>query len=239
VKQLLERATELEVNSAMGSNPLTNLPGNRAIHSWLEEALCSGVFTVVYCDLNSFKQYNDVYGFLLGDEMIRLTARVLLEVFEEPSLQARVGHIGGDDFVVVAKCRLSDEVLGRVCDRFDEIRIEMFSPEHMTAGGFTATSRTEEVSFFRLTTLSLAAVDDVHLGDVSHLAVLGEIAASLKKKAGAKALGSGRSSFAREERFHSGGIQAPGEGTACTPLPREPAKGGRSAGSGPHPPDLV
>ena len=102
MKQLITRSAELEVQNAAGASPLTGLPGNRTITKWLQDAMDAGRFGVVYADLDHFKEYNDAYGFLAGDELIRLAARVLGEGTRRIDEAARLGHVGGDDFVIVA-----------------------------------------------------------------------------------------------------------------------------------------
>src|ERR1700741_3897681 len=101
MRQLIMRAAELELQQARDSNPLTLLPGNRQIQAWVSDALESGG-TLLYADLDRFKEFNDAFGFVLGDDAIRLTAQVLDTHLQSLCAGAQLGHLGGDDFVVVA-----------------------------------------------------------------------------------------------------------------------------------------
>ncbi len=86
------------VRQAQDQYPLTGLPGNQAIHSYLEETMADGGATrhFCYCDFDSFKPFNDHYGFQRGDEAISLFARLMKRYFFSPSIL--LGHVGGDDF---------------------------------------------------------------------------------------------------------------------------------------------
>ena len=119
IKNLIRRSVDLQVRSAQGANPLTGLPGNRAIQRWIETARAMPDLAVVYADLDRFKEYNDCYGFLMGDEMIRLSARVLTRL-TAAAPTPRLGHVGGDDFVAVFPGGIDLEAVDRACVEFDE-----------------------------------------------------------------------------------------------------------------------
>jgi len=88
---------------SLGLNPLTRLPGNRVIRMEAESRLRSGrPFTLVYADIRHFKKFNDACGFSLGDEVILEAGRLLREVAQAPGVDAFIGHIGGDDFVLIS-----------------------------------------------------------------------------------------------------------------------------------------
>jgi EAL domain-containing protein (putative c-di-GMP-specific phosphodiesterase class I)/GGDEF domain-containing protein len=182
IRQLLTRAADLEVKRAIGANPLTNLPGNRFIQKWIEEALAQESYAVVYADLDRFKEFNDCYGFMRGDDAIRLAARVLSEAAEEVGERARVGHIGGDDFVVVVAGPLPAAVLEGICRRFDEGKDEFFGPEVARRGWYESVDRAGRRVEVPLLTLSLAVISSDTAGVPIHQAVFGQIAAGLKKK---------------------------------------------------------
>ena len=92
-------------------SPLTGLPGNVQIHAELKKRLSNKEpFSVLYLDLDNFKAYNDVYGFLKGDEIIKFTANIILNcVHEFISEGSFVGHIGGDDFVAIVPTLTCDK----------------------------------------------------------------------------------------------------------------------------------
>lgn len=201
IKRLIDRATELEIESAQCANPLTGLPGNRSIEKWIREALDRPEFAVVYADLDRFKEYNDRYGFLRGDEMLRVAGKVLA-AFEEDVPGVRVGHVGGDDFVLVAPRLLEDPELDRLCAAFDREREPLFSAEDRERGGYAATDRQGNRVEVPLVTMSLAVIDSRHVDEERrHPAYLSQSAASVKKRA--KRLSGERrgSAWAAERRF--------------------------------------
>src|SRR5262249_53662884 len=100
------------------ANPLTRLPGNVTIENEiLTRIQYKTPFAVLYVDLNSFKAYNDTYGFVKGDDVIRETARILLT--QSAMSQGFVGHIGGDDFVVVCLPSEAEELCQNLIKAFD------------------------------------------------------------------------------------------------------------------------
>ena len=82
-------------------SPLTGLPGNVQIHAELKKRISrKESFCVLYLDLDNFKAYNDVYGFLKGDQIIEFTAQTIIACIHESGLEDTfIGHIGGDDFI--------------------------------------------------------------------------------------------------------------------------------------------
>mgnify|MGYP001594432418 FL=1 len=101
VHALFERMTTLKVKHASQANPLTGLPGNVSIRAFVEKQIRTGQdFACVYFDLDFFKAYNDYYGFCKGDEAIKKTAYLIVEIFAVSRI-GYVGHIGGDDFIAV------------------------------------------------------------------------------------------------------------------------------------------
>ena len=203
MKQLIVRSAELEIQNAAGANPLTGLPGNRAITRWLLELTEHGEFTIVYADLDRFKEFNDAYGFLAGDELIRLTAHLLELAVSKLGDDARVGHVGGDDFVLAHRGPIAPEALQRICDEFDRQKLSSFNTADAERGEFRAVDRVGRESFMPLTTLSLAAISGSQVAPGTHPALLSQIAASLKKKTKQHSRASGKSSVLFERRHHS------------------------------------
>ena len=88
-------------SAARYANPLTSLPGNIPISQHIAALIESGEpFATCYCDLNNFKPFNDVYGYWRGDDMIRLCADIIRR--NSDPQRDFVGHVGGDDFVMLA-----------------------------------------------------------------------------------------------------------------------------------------
>lgn len=199
MRQLIMRAAELELQQARESNPLTLLPGNHRIQSWIADALETGG-TLLYADLDRFKEFNDAFGFLAGDDAIRLTARTLARHMESLCPGARLGHLGGDDFVMVAPGAVDLDALGALCSAFDDAKRELFDDASLTAGHFHAEPRRGARLEVPLTTLSIAVVPIRQFGSSAHPAFISQVAASLKKKAKEDSRRLGRSAFVVEQR---------------------------------------
>jgi EAL domain-containing protein (putative c-di-GMP-specific phosphodiesterase class I)/GGDEF domain-containing protein len=197
IRQLIQRSTELEIQWATGANPLTGLPGNGMIQRWIREALELPRFAIVYADLDRFKEYNDCYGFLRGDEMIRATGRILTQGMQALSTGARLGHVGGDDFVLVCGGRIEESALAEICREFDQMRNGLFDPLDRDRGFFLSRDRRHQTVEVPLVTLSLAVVDSRDLAIESYLdpARLARLAAALKTTAKALTERERRSAF--------------------------------------------
>lgn len=154
---LMRELTEIQIVTARHANPLTLLPGNVPINERIEQWLLAGRnFHACYCDLDHFKPFNDVYGYRSGDEVIRLAGRILEQVCH-PELDF-VGHIGGDDFVLLLQSHDWRERCRTVVESFErQIRPLLFD-EHVQAGGFVAQDRRGQEVFHPLLRMSIGAV---------------------------------------------------------------------------------
>ena len=209
IQQLIARATQLEIETAQGANPLTGLPGNRQIEGWIGRVLAREAFGVVYADLDRFKEYNDRYGFLKGDEMIRFTGQLLEGLRGLLPEGSTLGHVGGDDFVLVCPGRVSEEVLESLCAAFDREKGRFFSDEDRHRGAYWATDRRGDRVCVPLVTLSLAAVGPECFGGDPHPVRLSELAAQGKKRAKTRSALRRRSSYDLGElRIPRGGAPA-------------------------------
>jgi EAL domain-containing protein (putative c-di-GMP-specific phosphodiesterase class I)/GGDEF domain-containing protein len=200
MKRIISRSSELKVNQAFGANPLTQLPGNRAIQEWIHHALNEGSFSVTYGDLGRFKEYNDAYGFIRGDDMIQFTARVMTENLHLFDDEARLGHLGGDDFVIVSSNLLPIEGCEAICRQFDEERLKYFDSEDAQRGFYHARDRRGSEAQVPLVGLSLSVINSESFSEEPHPALLAEIASSLKKKIRQHYSCHGRSGFMIERR---------------------------------------
>ncbi|MBN2438129.1 MAG: EAL and GGDEF domain-containing protein [Deltaproteobacteria bacterium] len=203
VKQLVTKSVELEVRSAMGVNPLTNLPGNNVIHRWIQDALTSTEYTIIYADLDQFKGYNDTYGFLMGDEMLRFTAETIATWLEKLPVRGRLGHIGGDDFVIVLKGILEEEHLTALCRSYDEQKLVLFKNNDISRGYIEAADRLGNMVRMALVTMSMAVIDSCRGWNDPHPALFSEVAASLKKKVKRITAESCKSAYLCERRLHA------------------------------------
>jgi diguanylate cyclase (GGDEF)-like protein len=131
VKGTLRRAKEMR-----NLSPLTGLPGNIRIQEEIERRVREAQpFAVVYCDLDNFKAYNDQKGFVRGDRLIQATARIIQDaVLAHDGSQGFVGHVGGDDFVVVVSPETAEPVAKSVCEGFDGARVEFYETDDLERG---------------------------------------------------------------------------------------------------------
>jgi EAL domain-containing protein (putative c-di-GMP-specific phosphodiesterase class I)/GGDEF domain-containing protein len=154
---LMREVTEMQIVSARYANPLSGLPGNVPIQEHMERLLANEqTFVTAYFDLDQFKPYNDVYGFRRGDNIIQLLARILRESCI-PELDF-IGHIGGDDFVVLFQSLDWEVRCHGMLARFDRECLALFNPEHVEAGGYYSEDRRGAMAFHTLVTLSIGAV---------------------------------------------------------------------------------
>jgi diguanylate cyclase (GGDEF)-like protein len=166
------------------ANPLTRLPGNVTILNELSSCIEKNTpFAVCYVDLDKFKAYNDKYGFEHGDDVIRETARILLTAAKEyGNPEDFVGHIGGDDFVVITTPELSDKICEKIIHDFDEISPSFYNQEDRENGYIIGYDRQSKIHKINLLSVSIGVVTN-ELRDISHVAQIGEIGAELKKLA--------------------------------------------------------
>jgi len=166
------------------ANPLTRLPGNIAILNELSNCIEKKIpYAVCYVDLDKFKAYNDKYGFEHGDDVIRETARILLGAVKEyGNPQDFVGHIGGDDFVVITTPDLTDRICEKIIHDFDKISPLFYNQEDRENGFIVGYDRQNQIHKIRLLSVSIGVVTN-ETRQITHVAQVGEIGAELKKLA--------------------------------------------------------
>jgi len=156
VVDLLRIMTDLKIQSARQANPLTLLPGNGPIQKTLDDWLEAGEEVVVcYLDLDNFKPFNDTYGYALGDQLLRSLALTLQRYFQPDD--DFVGHIGGDDFVVLCRSEDWQARLVQVLESFTQQSRDFYSEADRQAGGIHAEDRYGIQRFFAFVGLSVAA----------------------------------------------------------------------------------
>lgn len=167
----------------LDANPLTRLPGNTSIMEKFQECLNSNEYwAIAYADLDKFKIYNDKYGFEKGDEVIKATARLLLETVRQSSEEESfVGHIGGDDFVFITKDINMDLVCDEIIKRFDALSPTFYNEEDRQAGFITGIDRQGNETRTGLVSISIGIISSS--SNISHVAQIAEIGAELKKYA--------------------------------------------------------
>ncbi len=177
------RNTLRRIERNRGANPLTGLPGNLEIQAEINSKIeKQAFFAVIYGDLDNFKAYNDAYGFAKGDIAIKMTADILVdEVRAKGTSDSFVGHIGGDDFVIVTDPENAMELCLEIIDHFDARIRELYSAKDLETGFISTTNRRGESMEYPLMSISLVIVTNEHLEYQNHLQVA-ETAAELKKK---------------------------------------------------------
>ncbi|MDB6083449.1 MAG: hypothetical protein JWN43_1330, partial [Gammaproteobacteria bacterium] len=155
---LLERITQEKVRTATHSNPLTKLPGNLPITDNLKRLLGQDrSFVVCYVDLDNFKPFNDHYGYLKGDEVLLHVAK-LLQASVVPQADF-VGHLGGDDFVVIFRSPDWEARLQTLIQRFEASVQSFYSEEHRVMGGIDALDRYGERRWYAFLTMSIGIIN--------------------------------------------------------------------------------
>lgn len=155
--QLVRSVTEARIEAARHANPLTFLPGNIPISMHIDRLLESGTeFVACYADLNNFKPFNDLYGYWRGDEMIRLVARLCVQHCD--ARRDFVGHVGGDDFMILFQSSNWQRRCEQIVEEFATEALNLFDEAARQAGGIRAEDRHGVMRFFPCTTLSIGAV---------------------------------------------------------------------------------
>jgi diguanylate cyclase (GGDEF)-like protein len=157
-EQLVRAVTEARIEAARHANPLTFLPGNIPISNHIARLLDSGRrFIACYADLNHFKPFNDIYGYWRGDEAIRLAARVITA--HADTRRDFVGHVGGDDFIIVFQSEDWAQRSARISAEFNHRVRALYDADAQQRGGIEAEDRYGVMRFHPCTTLSIGAVE--------------------------------------------------------------------------------
>ena len=180
--------TVKNLNRLLSSNrrvsPLTGLPGNVQIHAELKKRITNKQpFSVLYLDLDNFKAYNDVYGFLKGDEIIEFTADMTTKLVHNDELDNTfVGHIGGDDFVAIVPGTNCEKLCQSLVTYFDKHVKRFFTEEDLEKGYIEVANRRGIIEQFPLTSLSIGVVT-ADIGRFHNILEIGEIGAQVKHAA--------------------------------------------------------
>ncbi|MDD4899368.1 MAG: response regulator [Candidatus Omnitrophica bacterium] len=191
--RMILRRTERDLEA----NPLTRLPGNVSILNELSRRLDSkALFAVCYIDLDKFKSYNDKYGFEHGDEVIRETARILIRSAQQfGNVDDFIGHIGGDDYVIVTTPDKVDVLCKTIIDSFEKTVPTFYAPNDYKNGFIMAHDRQGKEQKTPLLSISIGVVTN-ETRKIEHIAEIGEIGAELKEYA--KSLE--RSNYVKDKR---------------------------------------
>jgi EAL domain-containing protein (putative c-di-GMP-specific phosphodiesterase class I)/GGDEF domain-containing protein len=180
-RDLVREITNLQITAARYANPLTLLPGNVPINEHIERLLRAGIaFVACHCDLDHFKPFNDAYGYRRGDDMIQLTGRTLLEACD--ARRDFIGHIGGDDFILLLQSADWASRNRQALERFDHESSRLYTKEDLARGGLLAEDRSGNPVIHPLGALSIGAVV-VEPGDYASHYEVSAAAAEAKRQA--------------------------------------------------------
>lgn len=184
---LLRKITDLKVKSAHYANPLSGLPGNVPIQNKLNEFIKSKQhFMVMYIDVDNFKPFNDHYSFEEGDRVIGLIADILNNTVPEGQIidgDSFVGHIGGDDFVVMSgHVRLHKEWAERVLNCFQNRIFDFYEESDQQKKGIKSVNRVGDSKFYPIMSLSIGILL-IESNDFNHVQKIASYATKAKKYA--------------------------------------------------------
>jgi diguanylate cyclase (GGDEF)-like protein len=175
VESLLHRTGKI-----LAANPLTCLPGNVSIFHEVNKRLQNHEeFSFVYIDIDNFKSFNDKYGFEKGDEVIIFTADVVKSCVGEESF---LGHVGGDDFVLISGTDYIEPICNEIIEAFDNKVTQYYNPEDRENRFIVSEDRTGNVQMFPIMTLSMGVVTDGRK-EYGHYGKIIEQATEMKKYA--------------------------------------------------------
>ncbi len=203
VNTLLEAITEKSLILAKGANPLTGLPGNEFIQREIEKKLSMTMhFDVCYIDLDNFKPYNDYYGFSRGDVVIKTLAEILVDNIAPYNDEFNfVGHIGGDDFIMLLRPRISMPVCEKVIADFESRLLEFHERDDYERGHYISKNRRGEEERCNLLSISIGIVN-METHKFASYAELASIATEVKKGAKMQSCSFGRSSILMDRRVN-------------------------------------
>jgi len=163
------------------ASPLTGLPGNHSINDEIRRRLSEErSFALLQIDIDHFKAFNDYYGYGRGDEAIQMLARLLSDsVARLGGAHGFVGHIGGDDFVVLCSPDAAEAIGEEIIEAFNTAALELYDEEDRSRGHVDVLNRRHVVERFPLMSLTIALVSTDRV-PVTHLAQLIDIAQELK-----------------------------------------------------------
>ena len=193
VKTALRRSKEMRA-----INPLTQLPGNVQVQDEVNKNVAlRRPFALMYVDLDNFKAFNDHYGFLRGDEAIKLLARCLRDVVSTHggSDDVFLGHVGGDDFIAIVHPDVAEKTAQAIIEAWDANAASLYDPEDVEAGFIEVADRRKTMHRYPLCTVSIGIASNQERPIDSHWAA-SEIASEMKSFAKSEA----RSRYAMDRR---------------------------------------
>ncbi|HZC07331.1 MAG TPA: response regulator [Ktedonobacterales bacterium] len=183
--ELLARIrTQLRHVQQLQLSPLTGLPAGLRVERAIEDRLAEpGCWSILYLDLDNFKAYNDVYGFVRGNDLIRLLGRTINATMRELGGSTDfLGHVGGDDFILLTSPERVDSLCKQIIARWDTESRAYYSPEDRERGTLIAVDRLGQRQTYPLVALSIGVVTNERR-PITSLAEVSRIAAEVKRAA--------------------------------------------------------
>jgi PleD family two-component response regulator len=164
------------------ANPLTGFPGNTAIERELKTRINrKEPYAFLYVDIDNFKGFNDYYGYQKGDEIISFLASIITLAVEKLGVKEDfVGHIGGDDFVLITDSTRAEFMAKYIIDEFDKSALFLLSEDDVRRGFFEVRNRQGEIARVSLMSITIALVVSTD-NKINHFAEINDIASDLKK----------------------------------------------------------
>lgn len=178
------RAVIRRVRQERCINPLTGLNGNPSVEKEIKRRIFSNEkFAVLYIDIDNFKSYNDTYGFLQGDEVIKFLAQIIVTIVQHHGAgNDFLGHIGGDDFIIITVPNKVEILSSKIIASFDKGIKKFYSADDWKRGYVVTLDRKGREQVFPILTVSVAVVSNENRRIDNHW-IVGEIAAELKQYA--------------------------------------------------------
>jgi len=179
IKMLIRRST-----ISLDANPLSRLPGNVSINKELTKRIESkNKFAVLYLDIDNFKALNDYYGFERGDTVIKELSRVIIEcVQKKGTVGDFIGHIGGDDFVIVTIPDKAEDIAKEIINEFNKSSPKFYDENDRIKGYIETQDRNGIQRKFPFVTISIGIITNLNR-KFTHIAEISSVGAELKEKA--------------------------------------------------------
>lgn len=177
------RTIQMLHQQALDSNPLTRLPGNNSINDRIQSSIeTKGAWTVVYLDIDNFKAFNDKYSFTDGDKVILFTAECCKKVLGPRIPEtAFLGHIGGDDFVMVLRSSETEQLMNELIKQYDSGAPSFYNETDREQGYIESVDRKGVPARYPFVSISLAGVK-LRPGNFEHHLQVANVCAEVKKR---------------------------------------------------------
>ncbi len=182
ILNLLEEITRQQIHNANHANPLTLLPGSVPINEQINQLLAAKIpFSFGYFDLDHFKPFNDVYSYSAGDDIIKAVANTLTQHI--PAESGLIGHIGGDDFIVIFFGNDWLKCCENILNAFEKTVPNYYKDKDIKTGGIYTENRAGEKCFFPMISLSVGLVDPDSTRQCQSHVDIADLASEAKKQA--------------------------------------------------------